>query len=140
MLVIIELMANRCIMSSDRLVWCHGFCNEQTCNSMIIFMLEWAITLLASYMYCSKNKLVRLVLWVQTQLLVMIWCGHASDFHMWVKCQPSHKTGEESLYQCNYCLYKGVRINRCYIRLLVYEIFWYPLSYAEQNEKDTDQE
>ena len=34
---------------------------------------------------------VKLGSWSKHPLLVK-WCGHASVFHMWVKCEPSHIT------------------------------------------------
>jgi hypothetical protein len=30
----------------------------------------------------------KLVLWAHQTSLLVTWCGHASAFHMWVKCQP----------------------------------------------------
>jgi hypothetical protein len=37
-----------------------------------------------------KSKIYHTVGTIRTSSLVVKWCGHASTYHMWVKCQPSY--------------------------------------------------
>ena len=49
-------------------------------NNMIVQALQSNVAVDKLHLYFHRPKLP----------LLVKWCGHASLFHVWIKCQPSH--------------------------------------------------